>query len=171
VVTSDERAIAVAEAERVHVVDDTGCEGHSAAALAGIRHAVAAGYERALVVPGDTPLLDPAEVGDLLDRSAAAEVAVAIIPDRHGTGTNGLLLTPPGCFEPSFGPGSRERHAELAQAAGLSWTVEPVPSLLHDVDTPEDLAALGEALASRRGLAPSTRGALSQLQRAVAIEA
>jgi len=160
VVTSDERAIAVAEAERVHVVDDTGCEGHSAAALAGIRHAV-----------GDTPLLDPAEVGDLLDRSAAAEVAVAIIPDRHGTGTNGLLLTPPGCFEPSFGPGSRERHAELAQAAGLSWTVEPVPSLLHDVDTPEDLAALGEALASRRGLAPSTRGALSQLQRAVAIEA
>ena len=33
--------------------------GQSAAALIGIRHALAAGYERALLVPGDTPLLDP----------------------------------------------------------------------------------------------------------------
>lgn len=172
VVTGDERAIAVAEAERVHVVDDAGCESHSAAAMAGVRHAVATGYERVLLVPGDVPLLDPAEVGDLLERSAAADVAVAIIPDRHGTGTNGLLIRPPDCFEPQFGPGSRDRHVEAARAAGLSWTVEPVPSLLHDVDTPDDLAALGDALASRRGLAPSTRGALSQLQRArVAVEA
>ena len=42
-----------------------------------------------------------------------------IVPDRHGTGTNALLLTPPGAFAPSFGPGSRARHEQTRRAAGL----------------------------------------------------
>ncbi len=37
------------------------------------------------------------------------------MPDRHGTGTNGLLLTPPDAIAPSFGPGSCERHRALAR--------------------------------------------------------
>ena len=49
---------------------------------------------------------------------------VVILADRHGTGTNGLLLCPPDAIAPSFGMGSRERHAELAHRAGVPWTVE-----------------------------------------------
>lgn len=165
VVTSDKQAQAAAALGRVHVIEDAAQDGHSAAAMLGIRHALATGYERVLLVPGDAPLLDPGELGDLLERSEAGGVAVAIVPDRHGTGTNGLLISPPGCFEPSFGPGSRERHVAAAQAAGLRHTVEPLPSLVHDVDTPDDLAQLAAVLESRRGSAPSTRGALAQLQR------
>ncbi|MEX2196780.1 MAG: 2-phospho-L-lactate guanylyltransferase [Thermoleophilaceae bacterium] len=165
VVTSDDKAEAAAALERVHVIADSAHAGHSAAAMLGIRHALAIGYERVLLVPGDAPLLDAAELAGLLERSAAADVAVAIVPDRHGTGTNGLLIAPPGCFEPSFGPGSRERHVEAARAAGLSHVVEPLPSLVHDIDTPDDLAELAAVLESRRGSAPSTRGALAQLQR------
>ena len=165
VVTSDKQAQAAAALERVHVIEDSAQDGHSAAAMLGIRHALATGYERVLLVPGDAPLLDPRELGDLLERSAEDDVAVAIVPDRHGTGTNGLLIAPPGCFEPSFGPGSRRRHVAAAEAAGLPHRVEPLPSLIHDVDTPDDLAELAAALESRRGSAPSTRGALAQLQR------
>ena len=88
--------------------------GQSQAAAIGIRYALAAGYERVLLVPGDTPLLDPAEVAALL---AQRGHAVAIVPDRHGTGTNALLLAPPDAIEPSFGPGSFERHV-AARARG-----------------------------------------------------
>lgn len=165
VVTSDKQAQSAAALERVHVIEDSAQDGHSAAAMLGIRHALAAGYERVLLVPGDAPLLDPRELGDLLERSAHDDVAVAIVPDRHGTGTNGLLIAPPDCFEPSFGPGSRRRHVAAAEAAGLRHSVEPLPSLVHDVDTPDDLAELAAVLESRRGSAPSTRGALAQLQR------
>lgn len=165
VVTSDAHAQTAAALERVHVIEDTAQSGHSAAAMLGIRHALAVGCERVLLVPGDAPLLDPRELGELMERSAADEVAVAIVPDRHGTGTNGLLIAPPDCFEPSFGPGSRERHVAAAQAAGLRHSVEPLPSLVHDVDTPDDLAELAAVLESRRGSAPSTRGTLAQLQR------
>jgi 2-phospho-L-lactate guanylyltransferase (CobY/MobA/RfbA family) len=52
-----------------------------------------------------------------------------------------------------------------AQAAGVPHSVEHVSSLALDVDTPEDLAELSSLLEARRGQAPMTRGALSQLDR------
>lgn len=161
IVTADREAEAAAVGERVRVLRDADEAGQSQAALIGIRHAQLAGFERVLLVPGDTPLLDPAEVADLLERSGS----VAIVPDRHGTGTNVLVLSPPDAIAPSFGPGSFARHQAAAKAAGVRHSVERVPTLMLDVDTPEDLAELEAALEARRGQAPSTRGALRQLDR------
>ena len=87
------------------------------------------------------------------------------MPDRHGTGTNALVLHPPRAIDPSFGPGSRERHAQLAEEAGASLRVEPVPSLVLDVDTPDDLEALRRALEGSLGNAAHTRGLLRRLAR------
>jgi 2-phospho-L-lactate guanylyltransferase len=89
------------------------------------------------------------------------------VPDRHGTGTNGLLLTPPDAISPSFGPGSFERHRALALAAGLPCRVERPPSLLLDIDTGADLAALRERLTAeepegRRVRASRTRAVLGR---------
>ena len=140
VVTAGEIASAIAREHAVRVLNDRE-QGHNAAATIGIEAALEDGYERALLVPGDCPALDPEELDVLLARPVAPPSAL-IVPDRHGTGTNALLLTPPGALAPSFGPGSRERHAELAHAAGTHAEVVEVPSLALDVDTPEDLAAL-----------------------------
>jgi 2-phospho-L-lactate guanylyltransferase len=92
-------------------------------------------------------------------------VAVAIVPDRHGTGTNALLLAPADAIAPSFGPGSFERHVAAARKAGVEYAVAKIPALMFDVDTPDDLADLSAALDERRGQAASTRGALRQLDR------
>jgi len=83
------------------------------------------GIERVLCVPGDCPTLDPAELNALLraDSAGGGEREVVIVPDRHGTGTNGLLLAPPDAIAPSFGPGSCERHRALALAAGQRLVV------------------------------------------------
>ena len=61
-----------------------------------------------------------------------------IVPDRHGTGTNALLLTLPDALEPSFGPASCQRHAAHAESSGVAHEVIEVPSLALEVDTPED---------------------------------
>ena len=137
VVTREPKAAAAARASGAEVVDDPSETGHSYAALLGIR--AAGPPRRVLLVPGDCPHIDPAEVDGLLD---AAGPGVTIVPDRHGTGTNALVLDPPDVMEPSFGPGSCARHAALARAAGAAVRILPVPSLAFDVDTPEDLAAL-----------------------------
>ena len=147
------------------VLRDHAQAGQSAAALIGIQHALSAGFERVLLVPGDTPLIDERDVDALLDRTAASRLAVGIVADRHGTGTNALVLAPPDALEPSFGPGSLARHTEAADAAGLSYRVEDAPSLAHDVDTPEDLEALSIVLSETRTGSQRTRGALRQLER------
>ncbi|MGH3993293.1 MAG: hypothetical protein ACRDSN_12640, partial [Pseudonocardiaceae bacterium] len=103
------------------------------------------------------------EVAGLLARHRS----VSIVPDRHGTGTNALVLAPPDAIAPSFGPGSLERHVAAAETAGVAHAVEELPTLMLDVDTRDDLAALTTALAGRRGQAPSTRGALRQLERSL----
>jgi 2-phospho-L-lactate guanylyltransferase len=144
------------------VVHDPDEAGQSAAARRGIQGAVERGAERVLLVPGDCPALDPDELGGLLEERAEAP-QVVIVPDRHGTGTNALLLTPPGAVAPSFGAGSMARHAACARAAGVTVKVRGLPSLALDVDTPDDLAALREALDARRDLAPRTRALLERL--------
>jgi len=161
VVTANDVAETAARGNGVRLLHDGEEAGQSAAAMIGIRHALASEYERVLLVPGDTPLLDPTELDAMLARRAP----VTIVPDRHGTGTNCLLLEPPEAIEPSFGPGSLDRHIASARAAGYEPAVDPVPSLMLDVDTPEDLAALSGLLEERRGNAPMTRGALRQLDR------
>lgn len=144
------------------VVPDPVEAGQSAAAQRGIQAAVERGAERVLLVPGDCPALDPDELGQLLDEGPETP-QVVVVPDRHGSGTNALLVTPPGAVAPSFGAGSMARHAARARAAGAAVKVRTLASLALDVDTPDDLAALRDALDARRDLAPRTRALLERL--------
>lgn len=190
IVVTNERAVAAAAHYLgATVVEDIHETGQSAAVALGIEQALAQDAERVLCVPGDCPALDPAEIDALLGgENGAGEVhdtgempdtgpalartpdapgtdsrtaaTVTIIPDRHGTGTNGLLLAPPRAIDPSFGPDSCERHRELARVAGAACRIERLPSLLLDIDTGEDLAVLRERLAGERVRAPRTRSVL-----------
>jgi 2-phospho-L-lactate guanylyltransferase len=165
VVTGDRLAESTALGYRMTVLPDRAQAGQSEAALIGIRYALANGFERVLLVPADAPLLDHLELDQLLTESAHRRLGLVVVPDRHGTGTNSLLLNPPDAIVPSFGPGSLERHLAAARAAGIGHAVERPDSLLLDIDTPDDLAELATRLEGRRGRAPLTRGALAQLGR------
>jgi 2-phospho-L-lactate/phosphoenolpyruvate guanylyltransferase len=162
VVTAEPAAEALAHGYGARVVHDSREAGQSAAAELGLRDA--AGADMVLLVPGDCPALDPRELDALL-ASVAPAPSVVVVPDRHGTGTNGLLLRPPSVIAPAFGPGSRERHEQLAAEAGAALLVEPLPSLVLDVDTPADLEAMRAALEGSRGGAAHTRGLLRRLAR------
>jgi 2-phospho-L-lactate guanylyltransferase len=167
VVTAEPQAAAAARQSGAHVVHDPDEAGQSAAAELGIEAATKRGAERVLLVPGDCPALDPDELGRLL-RDPADPPEVVVVPDRHGTGTNALLVAPPDMVAPSFGAGSMARHAARARAAGAAVKVRAVPSLGLDVDTADDLAALRAALAARPALAPRTRAVLERLPAGVA---
>lgn len=169
VVTGNATAARAAHGEGVLVLDDSEESGHNEAAAAGIAYAAEHGFDRVLLVPGDAPLLDAAELEALL-RDATPAPSLIVVPDRHGTGTNALLIAPPGALDPSFGPGSRERHEQLAAASGVAFHVEALPSLAVDIDTPEDLDELTTLLEApaNRTLARMTRGALRQLERSLA---
>lgn len=169
VVTGEGRAerIALRHAQRtttpLEVLRDPDDAGHSEAATLGIIRALSLGARCVALLPGDCPLLEPAELNGALDRMRSGRVAV--VPDRHGTGTNALLCSPPDAIRPGFGPGSRNRHLERAGARGCEAALEEVPSLALDLDTPADLAALGSLLSAEPQRAPQTSSELARLER------
>jgi len=163
VVSADHDAQQIAGGYGAMVLDDEE-NGHNTAARHGIRTAVKSGADRILLVAGDCPMVDPGQLDDLVFRSVPGRSAL-IVPDRHRTGTNALLLTPPTSLAPAFGPGSCQRHRTNAEADGTVPEIVEVSSLALDVDTPEDLDTLRTALAQTHGGAAHTRGMLSQLMR------
>ncbi len=158
VVSGDPAAQEIAAAAAAEVVPDPADEGHVEAALAGIARAEAEGAGCVVLLPGDCPLLDPRELDRLL--TAVPDTYVAIVPDRHGEGTNALVLSPPTAIRPAFGEGSCARHVAAAREAGIPFAVEELGSLGLDLDTPADLVALTGAIEADRGGAVRTARAL-----------
>lgn len=112
---------------------------------AGLREArgeaVAAGATAVLILPIDLPQVSPAAIGAVLDTLADSPgPLVAIVPDRHGRGTNALLLAPPDVIDLRFGGDSRAAHVAAAGAAGAR-VVELDGPMRQDLDTAEDLLA------------------------------
>jgi 2-phospho-L-lactate guanylyltransferase len=167
VVTREGHLAAVAAERGALIVEDRDDAGQSAAVALGVSRALDDGFARVLCIPGDCPALEPRELDELLVAADArangrVDAEVVIVPDRHGTGTNGLLLTPPDAIAPAFGPGSFQRHRELALAAGARLQIERPASLLLDVDTGDDLAALRDRLDATSAAAARTRAVLGQ---------
>jgi 2-phospho-L-lactate/phosphoenolpyruvate guanylyltransferase len=158
VVTGDPIAQELAAEAGAEVIPDPGDAGHVQAVLAGIARAEVEGEDTVVLLPGDCPLLDPQELDRLL--TGVPETYVTIVPDRHGTGTNALVLRPPSAIVPAFGEGSCARHVELARDAGIPYGVEELASLGLDLDTPADVIALTRVLAAKRGRARRTARAL-----------
>jgi 2-phospho-L-lactate guanylyltransferase len=102
--------------------------------------AEADGVERLVVLHGDLPNLAADDVAALMEAAADDGPAVVIAPDRLGTGTNGLALSPPGVIGFRFGAGSFAAHRAEAQTAGVDPAVVVRPGLAFDLDTPADLA-------------------------------
>jgi 2-phospho-L-lactate guanylyltransferase len=101
--------------------------------------AVAAGADAVLILPIDLPDVTPAAIDAVLaPLRDPTRPLVAIVPDRHGRGTNALLIAPPNAIDVCFGGDSRAAHAAAAGAAGARLVVLDGPLSL-DVDTPDDL--------------------------------
>lgn len=153
VVTAEPAAARTARWLGIGVIQQDSDEGQSQAAAAGVELALSRGADRVAMLPADCPLLDAAELDRHLGKMPRSAL---IVPDRHGTGTNALLLSPPDAFAPAFGPGSCARHAGLARAAGVAYAIERIPSLSLDIDTHSDLIELQEALGLDPTRAPRT---------------
>ena len=102
----------------------------------------ARGAERALLVPGDCPALDPGRGVGAARRPPRRRRGDRPRPARHAARTR-CCSRRRGAIAPSFGPGSFARHAAAGRRGRARRVrVAHAPSLELDVDTPGDLAAL-----------------------------
>jgi 2-phospho-L-lactate guanylyltransferase len=141
VVSPDPAALQVASAAGatpIRQVNDGLNEGLRTAA----RWALADGATALLIVAGDLPAISADAIEAVIRGAAGAlephQPLVALVADRHGRGTNALLVSPPDAIPFAFGSSSRAAHLDEAKAAGAT-TVELDGPLTLDLDLPDDL--------------------------------
>ncbi|MGZ4675633.1 MAG: 2-phospho-L-lactate guanylyltransferase [Acidimicrobiia bacterium] len=124
-------------------VDDPG-RGLDGAAAAGLRHLAERGAVRVVVAHADLPWARP---GALERFSGEPSHLVSMVPCHRDDGTPVLSVPVVASFTFAYGSGSFRRHAATARALGLAVRVVRDPELGHDVDIPDDLAAISELTA------------------------
>jgi 2-phospho-L-lactate guanylyltransferase len=114
-------------------------------ALVEARTALCAEATALLVLPADLPgvtadAIDAfVEAARLTADGNPGRATVGLVPDRHGTGTNALFVSPACAIEFEFGEGSRAAHMAAAASAGAAYFEMDGPPLSFDLDTPDDL--------------------------------
>jgi 2-phospho-L-lactate guanylyltransferase len=105
------------------------------------RLCAARGVTALLRLPLDLPLVQPADIDELLASECTARATI-IVPSRDGTGTNAILRTPPTLFPSHFGPNSFAKHRSEAENAAARIIIRRNERLEMDVDDEADLRAL-----------------------------
>jgi len=106
------------------------------------------GAESTLVVPADIPLIDSAELQQIVD--SAPPGGAVLVPDAAGRGTNAAWRSPGDLFPLRFGNDSFLPHLAAAKATGLPCVVLELPGIALDVDRPDDLRELAAASGDRQ---------------------
>lgn len=143
VVSRDSQALSLARRHGARTVTERGSPDLNNALIRATLVAKTYGAAGVLVLPADLPLITKEDVLTLLELGREPPVVV-IVPDRHKTGTNALLTSPPGFIAYDFGPESFSQHVARAKAAGARLEVCEIASVGLDLDLPEDLAVLRE---------------------------
>jgi 2-phospho-L-lactate/phosphoenolpyruvate guanylyltransferase len=155
VVSPDRSVLSVAARSGAALVEQVGT-GLNEGLEQAVRWAVESGASAVLILAADLPSVSPEAIHEVVATAAAAvqpgRGLVLVVPDRHGRGTNALLLSPPEVIRPSFGEDSRAAHETAAREAG-ALSIELDGPLGLDLDLPADLT-----LAEELGLLDPARG-------------
>ena len=138
VISRDPQALTIARNYGARTVREDGQPGLNTALKRATVVAQVYATGAVLILPADLPLVTRDDVLALIER-AGEPPAVVIAPDRHGTGTNALLISPSGLIEYDFGENSFQRHCQRAKEAGARLEIVDLPTLGLDLDLPEDL--------------------------------
>lgn len=138
VVSRDTRALALAREHDARTVTEYGSPDLNVALARATALAKGQGASAVLILPADLPLVEPGDLRQLIELSGEPPVVV-LAPDRHGTGTNALLVAPPGLIEYDFGPDSYAHHYTRGESAGARVEVCESLALGLDLDAPDDL--------------------------------
>jgi 2-phospho-L-lactate guanylyltransferase len=138
VVTVDAAVGAYASQAGCRVLTGAAMEGHTAAVMSAARMLAAEGRCGMLTLPGDIPLVTPAEIAALLAAHRPGR-AFTIAPSHDEGGSNGIVVSPPDAIALRFGEDSFHPHCAAAAACGLVPAIVKLPGFACDLDNPEDI--------------------------------
>jgi len=142
IVTNDSHAMNLAAKFGFEVIQDSNISETAAIELA-TQICESRGVESTLVIPGDIPLINPAELDQIMN--AAPAQGSVLVPAADGRGTNAAFRRPAGLFPLRFGNDSFKPHRAAAEATGLLCAIISLQGIALDIDNPSDLRELAAA--------------------------
>jgi 2-phospho-L-lactate guanylyltransferase len=138
VVTVDAAAGELAARYGARVTELGARDGHTGAVTAAARLLAAEGRGGMLTLPGDIPLVTPAEIAGVLAAHPPAP-SFTIAPSHDERGSNAIACSPPDAVPLRFGENSFFPHLQAAEACGIRPNVVHLPGIALDIDNPEDV--------------------------------
>jgi len=118
-----------------------------------------------LVLPADIPLVQPAELDQILQ--AAPSEGSVLVPSADGRGSNAVWRSPAALFPLRFGNNSFKPHLSAARATRKPCVVLSLPGIGLDIDNPADLRQLAATPGETRAQHLARQFDLSDLRSAV----
>ncbi len=152
VVTVDPEAGRLAATYGARLIEVGARDGHTGAVTAAARLLAAEQRSGILTLPGDIPLVTPAEIARLLAAHLPAP-SFTIVPSHDERGSNAIACSPPDAVPLRFGENSFYPHLKAAEMAGIRPNVVHLPGIALDIDNPEDLVSFMRIDSSTRARA------------------
>ena len=140
VVTVDAEAGQLAAGYGARVIEVGARDGHTGAVTAAARLLVAEGRAGMLTLPGDIPLVTPAEIAGMLAAHPPAP-SFTIVPSHDERGSNAIACSPPDAVPLRFGENSFHPHLRAAEGCGVRPNVLHLRGIALDIDNPEDVVS------------------------------
>jgi len=147
-VTSDAFATGLATKHGFEIIRDEANRSETDAIEMATRVVEQRGIESTLVIPGDIPLIEAADIRMIYERAEAR--GSVLVPSGDKRGTNAALRRPAGLFPLRFGNDSFMPHQVSAKATGDPCIVLEIPRIALDIDTIEDVWQLVQAAGEKR---------------------
>lgn len=138
VISDCESVLRIAAACSVRTIPQSSGPGLNRAAREGLATLRRLGAGDIVLIACDAPMVGPADLRELAD-PGLSQGRIVICPDKHGTGTNALLVPSGVHMEFRFGEDSLSRHCREALRAGFVPKLHLNSRIAFDIDTPQDL--------------------------------
>ena len=164
IATSDPFAIELADQYGFEIIRDESNLSETDAIAMATRVCESRGVKSTLVIPGDIPLIEAADIRAIYDSSP--DIGSVIVPSKDKRGTNAVLRRPPALFPLRFGNDSFMPHLAAAIGTDKSCVVLSLPGIALDIDTPEDLRELAQASGEKQSQILARKLGFGEAQRA-----
>ena len=140
VVTVDPTAGRLAASYGARLIEAGARDGHTRAVAAASRLLAAEGRAGMLTLPGDIPLVTPAEIASVVTAHSAAP-SFTIVPSHDERGSNAIACSPPDAVPLRFGDNSFYPHIQAAEGCGIRPNILHLSGIALDIDNPQDVVS------------------------------
>jgi len=154
IVSSDKRAEELALKHGAKFLREEEEKGVNSAIALADSYSIKKAADATIVIPHDLPLLSKTDISEPYWMAETKSRCIIITPSLRYDGTNMLLRKPPCIIGTSYDSDSYNNHVNTAIKLGIPVKRLLSKTLMHDIDTPEDILDLirHEAASSARSI-------------------